>query len=123
MKLRSSMMVAITAFGLASASFGTAQTVQPPLEQSANAYSDTDLRQFAAAVVEVQRITDTYIPQLRSAASAEERDLVHAAASVEMTRAVEKEGMSPEKFHDILSLARADPGVAARIRAHILQPE
>jgi len=123
MKLRSSMMIAIAALGLASAPLVTAQTVQPPLEQSANAYSDADLRQFAAAVVEVQRITDTYVPQMRSAASAEERDLVHAAASMEMTRAVEKEGMSPEKFHDILTLARADPEVAARIRAHILQPQ
>src|SRR5262245_53745236 len=122
MKLRSSIMIAIAALGLTAAPLATAQVAEP-LEQSAAAYSDADLRSFAAAVIEVQRLTDFYIPQLESAASVEERELLHTAASIEMTRAVQNEGLSAERFHEILTVARADAGVAARIRQHILQPE
>jgi hypothetical protein len=92
---------------------------QPPAEQSASSYSDSELQSFAVAVLEVQRINDTYMPKLESAKSAEEQQQVRQAASQEMLSAVEKEGMSVDKYKEILRQAETNPAVAERVKEHM----
>ena len=96
---------------------------QPPTEQSASNFNDSELKSFAVAVLQVQRINDTYMPKLESAKSPEEQQQVKQTASQEMVRAVEKEGMSVDKYKEILSHAQADPAVAERVKEHMRSPD
>lgn len=106
--------------GLACAPAVFAQlTQQPPVSQSAPSYSDSELKSFAVAVLEVQRINDNYMQKLESIKSPEEQQQLRQTASQEMVRAVEKEGMSVEKYNEIMSHAETDPAVAARVKEHL----
>jgi hypothetical protein len=106
--------------GLVLSPAASPQTIQQaPTERSASNISESDLKSFAVAVVEVQRINDTYVSKLESAKSPEEQAQVRQAASQEMVRAVENEGMSVDKYKEILTHAQANPTVAARVQEHI----
>jgi hypothetical protein len=94
-------------------------TQQPPGTQSAPAYSDSELKSFAVAVLEVQRINDDYTLKLQSAKSPDEQQQLRKTASQEMVRAVEKEGMSVEKYREIMNQAETNPAVAERVKEHI----
>ena len=98
-------------------------SLQPPAQQSASSFSDSELKSFAVAVLEVQRINDTYVPKLEGATSPEEQQQLRQTASQEMVRAVEKEGMSVDKYKEILSQAQADPAVAERVKEHMRSPD
>lgn len=97
---------------------GTA-TQQPGAAQTAPAYSDSELKSFAVAVLEVQRINDAYVQRLSTAATPEEQQQLRRSASQEMVRAVEKEGMSVDKYKEIMSHAQTNPAVAERVKEHI----
>jgi hypothetical protein len=94
-------------------------TLKPPAAQAASSYSDDELKSFAVAVVEVQRINDTYVQKLESAASPEEQQQLRKAASQEMVQAVQKGGLSVDKYKEIMSQAETDPVVAQRVKEHI----
>jgi len=82
----------------------------------AAAYSDAELKSFAGAVVEVHRINDAYIPTLQAANTPDEEQQIEAAALREMVQAVEKEGISVEKYEQILTQAQNDRDVALRLK-------
>jgi hypothetical protein len=92
---------------------------QPSIEQSASSYNDAELRSFAVAALEVQRINDIYVPKLETAKSPEEQQQIQQTASQEMVRAVENEGISVDRYKEILSDARANPALAARVQEHM----
>ncbi len=117
-----SLMISLIGLTGAPAVFSQA-TLQPPAQQSASSFSDSELKSFAVAVLEVQRINDTYVPKLQSAQSPEEQQQLRQTASQEMVRAVEKEGMSVDKYKEILSQAQADPAVAERVKQHMRNPD
>ena len=123
MRLHALATTAIAVLALAAAPPATAQSVQSAIEQSAPAVSDAELKSFAVAVLEVRRITDTYVPMLKTATTIEEQQQVEKAASAEMKQAVENEGMTVGRFNQILTLARIDPDLTERIRRHIKQPQ
>ena len=106
----------------------SAQSVQPVVAQStspaaapAPSFSDTELRVFADAVLEVQRVTDTYLPRLKAATTIEDQQKVEETASAEMTRVVENRGMTATRFSQILELTKVSPELADRVRWHIHQ--
>ena len=82
----------------------------------AAAYSDAELKSFAGAVVEVHRINDAYIPKLQAANTPDEEQQIEAAALREMVQAVEKEGISVEKYEEILTQAQNNRDVAHRLK-------
>jgi hypothetical protein len=102
--------------GLACTPAAFAQAIQPPAAQSASSYSDSELKSFAVAVIEVQRINDSYVQKLQGTASPEEQQQLRQTASQEMVRAVEKEGMSVDKYKQIMSHAETDPAGAERVK-------
>jgi len=91
-------------------------TDKGPDSQTAPTYSDAELKSFAAAVVEVHRINDQYIPRLQAASTPDEEEQIEAAALREMVQAVEKEGLSVEKYEEILTQAQTNRGVAERLQ-------
>jgi hypothetical protein len=112
-------IIALALLGSAWAPVTMAQRSQAQVEQSAPGYSDAELKSFAVAVLQVQRINDAYLPRLQSAKTPEEQQQVKEAASGEMVRAVEKEGISVDKYKEIMTQAQTNPEVAERIKQHI----
>ena len=129
MKLRT---LATTAFTLSvTATLGlvapavTAQSLRPVIAQSAPApapsFSDTELKTFAVAVLDVQRVTDRYLPALKRATTIQDQQRVEETASAEMARVVEGQGMTVSRFSQILDLTKQSPELADRVRWHIRQ--
>jgi len=116
-------LAAIAAVWLAAA---PAQTTQPASSMSSDEVAasakrtppptDAELKSFAGAVVEVHRINDAYIPKLEAADTADEEQKLEAAALREMVQAVEKEGLSVEKYEQILTLAQTDRDLVHRLK-------
>lgn len=85
---------------------GAAATPATPAAPSAVAskFSDTDIKQFAAAAVEVTKIqSDTAIAV--------------ADKQPKMLAALQASGIAPEKFNEIGQAAAADPALQQRIQA------
>jgi hypothetical protein len=90
-----------------------------PSDQAVSRFSDDELRSFAAAALAVQQVKDTYAPILASAATSEDQQRVIEAADEEMKRAVRDNGLSVERFQEILDSASTDPVVIDRINQHL----
>ena len=74
--LRSSVMTVILALvGILGSPLTWAQSEQAPTEQSKAAYSETELKSFAAAAVDVHRINSNYLPKLADASPDEQRQI------------------------------------------------
>ena len=95
-----------------------AQVGQPRVDPPAS-FSDAELKSFAGIVVEVQRIADTYNPKLEAAQTIRERQQVELAATDEMTRAVTQQGMTVERYQEILKRSLTDPELEKRIKQHV----
>lgn len=79
-------------------------TSAPATGAAATTFSDADIRQFAAAAVEVTKIQqDSAIPA--------------ADKQPKMLAAVQASGLPPEKFNQIGQAAAADPALQQRIQA------
>jgi len=128
---RSSVVTwAFAALGAAWLAVAPAQTTQSPSEQpeasapkseapepkSATPPTDAELKSFAGAVVEVHRINDAYIPKFQAAGTSDEEQKLEAAAVREMVQAVENEGLSVEKYEQILTLAQTDRELVHRLK-------
>ncbi|MCW5605173.1 MAG: DUF4168 domain-containing protein [Burkholderiales bacterium] len=112
-------IVAVALLGIGPVSFTHAQDAPVAPGKSVNTYSDGELKSFAEAMLEVQRINMTYQPQMESAKTPEEKDRVQQAAMQEAIQAVEGKGMPVDKYQEILLVAQNDPVVADKIRQHI----
>jgi hypothetical protein len=106
--------LAVTAALLFAAAPALAQVASAP-----PAYSDDELKTFAVAIVKVQRLNHVYLPKLDAANTPEEQEKVLQSASDAMTRVVEDNGMSVNRFTQILDDLLADAGLAERVRQHI----
>ena len=135
---RSSVVTwAFAALGAAWLAVAPAQTTQSPSEQpeasapkseapapksdaptpkSTTPPTDAELKSFAGAVVEVHRINDAYIPKFQAAGTSDEEQKLEAAAVREMVQAVENEGLSVEKYEQILTLAQSDRELVHRLK-------
>lgn len=112
-------MMTIALLSIASVPVALAQASQLPAEQSAPSYSDAELKSFAVALLEVQRINDAYLPQLKAAKTTEEQQQVEEKASQEMEQAVRTKGLSVDKYKEILTRAQSNPEVAERVKQHL----
>ena len=89
---------------------------EAPAPKSAKPPTDAELKSFAGAVVEVHRINDAYIPKFQAAGTSDEEQKLEAAAVREMVQAVENEGLSVEKYEQILTLAQTDRELVHRLK-------
>jgi hypothetical protein len=121
--IRSSILTIALAFlGVAWTPVASAQNDQDnrtPTQQSAPTYTDDELKSFTAAALEVRRISSTYIPKIEAAPSPEEQQKVVQQAESEMVQAVEKQGMTADKYDEILTQAKTNPEVAQRVEQHL----
>jgi hypothetical protein len=88
-------------------------------EPSRASFSDADLKAFALAAIHVQHISEFYAERLQEAKTPKEQQEMKRAATSEMVKAVETEGISVDKYEEIASQAEADQDVAERLKQHI----
>jgi hypothetical protein len=86
---------------------------QPP----ARAVEDHEIKSFAAAASEVEQLNRAWLPKLQAAAQQgrEEEMKARQQAMAEMTLAVNKNGLSVERYEEILQVAMADPEVKRKV--------
>jgi hypothetical protein len=109
----------VIAVGPVTAAQGPDRQPAPEAQQPAPSYSDAELKSFAVAVVQVQRINDAYLPKLKTASTPEEQQQVEKTATSEMVKAVQKEGMTVEKYKQIMNHAQSNPEIGDRVMKHI----
>jgi hypothetical protein len=120
---RSLLPVAILGAALAGTSLPAAQAQQPkspspPQQQpQQQMVSDQEIETFAAAATEVRQLNKQWAPKLDAAQkeSAEAAQSVRNQALQEMAQAVERKGMSVERYEQIFTVARNDPEVRRKI--------
>jgi hypothetical protein len=90
---------------------------EPP--RQASSYSDTALRSFALAALNVERVRNLYLPKLEAAATPEQQQEVRKAAADEMAHAIEGQGMTVDQYMEISTQARQNPELAKRVQEHV----
>lgn len=111
---------AVTAAALTFAGAAAAQNQAPTPQQQAPAQvSDQELKSFAEATVEVQKISQDYEPRIQSAPDQQAGQELRQQAQAEMVSAVEAKGLTVEKYQEIYHLAQLDPQVRQRVASMI----
>jgi len=77
--------------------------------------SDNQLRAFAKAYVEVEKIRQEYGPQLKETKDAEEGKKIETEAVSKMQGALTKEGLTEDSYNQIFEIARADDGLRKKL--------
>lgn len=117
---------AVLAMGLAATPFtvlaqqgnspqGSVTTTTPQAADSSQ-FSDSDLQKFVAASEKVAVISQDYAPKLQEVEDPSEQQKVLEEADQKMIKAVEKEGMSVDKFLGINQAVQSDPALAQRVQ-------
>lgn len=116
----------------APAAFAQTQPANPPPTPPANAAAgqsdtgpapnDTELKNFAQAIVEVQGIKDSLQPELAGAKTPDDRTKLQAAAEKKMEAAVESHQLTPHRYVQIANLVQTDSAVRAKVQK-LLPPE
>jgi hypothetical protein len=95
------------------------QQVPPPQGQTSQpqAISDKEIETFAAAATEVRQLNKQWTPKLEAAAneSKEAEEAVRQQALTEMAQAVERKGMSVDRYEQIFSVAQSDGNIRRKI--------
>jgi hypothetical protein len=89
---------------------------QAPIGQPA--VSQDQLKSFAVASLEVERISQQYAPKLQAAKTQADQEAVRQEATQKMVDAVQKKGLSVEEYRRIAIAARADPQLARQITTY-----
>jgi hypothetical protein len=114
------VVAAALACGIAPVAYGQQPSPGPKTDQPASV-SDQDIKAFAAAASEVRQLQRVWIPKVEEAGKqgAEEQMKVRQQAISEMTQAVQKNGLSVDRYQEIYQIAQADPEVQRKIRENM----
>jgi hypothetical protein len=93
-------------------------TTTPPAPADKPAVSQDQLKSFAVASLEVERISQEYAPKLQAAKTPADQESVRQEATEKMVDAVQKKGLSVEEYRRIAIAARADPQIARQITTY-----
>ena len=88
-----------------------------PTEPSTASYSDQELHSFAVAMLEVERIKSNYAPKL--AENLRQQAQVKQAASLELLLALKQQGMSVDKYQEMLTNVQANPPLADKVSEYL----
>lgn len=119
------LVSAVAGLTLAPITAATAQQQQQGQQPPAAADNITqgELETFAMASLEVQRISQSYQPRMESAEDAAQKKAVQQEAIEEMTAAVRDSGMSVQKYNQIATAVRSNPGLASQVQDYMRQAQ
>lgn len=127
MTLKTNVLKAIVAAGLLASPLAAVSAVAQEQTQTpqatpapAPAVDDAKLRSFAVAFLEVNKVAETYRPQLEATKDPEEQKRLQTEAAQGMAQAVESsDGITVEEYNQIVGAAQVDPDLAQRINTHL----
>lgn len=113
--------LAVASISPAAAQSGASSSPAKPgaSEQGQAQYSDEDLKAFAVAALEVRQIRESYTPKVQQADTPQKRQEISKEATDKMVEAVEKHGLSAQKYNNIYSASQNDPSLADRVNKHL----
>lgn len=91
----------------------------PPAAQQQQSYGEDELKSYASARLEVQRLNQTYQPQIRAAGSPQKQQQIQQQALQKMASAVRAQGLSVEKYNEISQAVQANPQLASQVQGYI----
>jgi hypothetical protein len=80
--------------------------------------SDSQLKSFAVASLEVDKISQEYAPKLQAAQTPTDQDAVRKEATQKMVAAVQQKGLSVDDYRRIAVAARSNPDLARKIETY-----
>lgn len=109
-----SAMLALAVLGGA----GAAMAQTPPAPAVAIApVSDAEATKFVAANKKVTEVANQMTVELQGAKSEDEAAAVQAKAEKQIVAAIQKEGITPTRYTEIIRLAETDEATLAKLRA------
>lgn len=119
--LRTGAFAAMVAAGLVAAPLVVqAQTPQPTAPTAAAPgaqFSQQQLESYAAAVLKVQAIDQTWKPQIQEAETPQQAEQLTMQAAEEMIGEIQGEGLTVQEYNAITQAAEQDPALYDRIVA------
>lgn len=116
----------LTAIAVASSVAWTSPTLsqdtkqtQPPQQQQAAPISEGQLKSYAVAAAEVQRISASFQPRIRAADTPADRQQVQQEALDQMADAVRANGFSVQQYNQITQRVQADPQLSRRLQNYL----
>ena len=109
-----SALLALSVLGGAGAAF--AQTADAPAVAIAPV-SDAEATKFVAANKKVTEVANQMTVELQGAKSEDEAAAVQAKAEKQIVAAIQKEGITPTRYTEIIRLAETDEATLAKLRA------
>ncbi len=116
-KLRTRTAPALLALSvLGGAGAAMAQTADAPAVAIAPV-SDAEATKFVAANKKVTEVANQMTVELQGAKSEDEAAAVQAKAEKQIVAAIQKEGITPTRYTEIIRLAETDEATLAKLRA------
>ena len=109
-----SALLALSVLGGAGAAM--AQTAAPPAVAIAPV-SDAEAIKFVAANKKVTEVANQMTVELQGAKSEDEAAALQAKAEKQIVAAIQKEGITPTRYTEIIRLAETDEATLAKLRA------
>lgn len=85
-------------------------------------YSEPQLQQFANAYRSIVLLSREYTPKLKAAADIEEAEAINREAQGKMLSAIEKTGLTKEKYQQMAASLKSDPSLVEKVNK-LLQKE
>lgn len=94
--------------------------MQPEMQMQQAEFTEDKLESFVDAAIEVQALTETYVPRVQAAETEAEQQTIAEEANAEIRGAIEDaEGITLEEYVAIGEAAQGDPALAQRITAMV----
>lgn len=87
------------------------------------AYSENQLKSYAVAALEVEKLNYSYSERLQAARTAQERKTIRQEATEKMTKAIEDKGLTVQTYNEITSAARSDRQLAEKISHYVKEAQ
>ena len=81
-------------------------------------FSDAQLKSFAEASLEVERLSQEWSPKIAAAGTAQEQAKARGEAMEQMAEAVEQKGLSVQEYNEIVNAAQTDPETARTVETY-----
>ena len=81
-------------------------------------FSDAQLKSFAEASLEVERLSQEWSPKIAAAGTAQEQAKARGEAMEQMAEAVEQKGLSVQEYNEIVNAAQTDPETASTVETY-----
>ena len=114
------ILSAFLVFGVIAPS--AAQEPQTPNAVPQDKIGESDLRAFAKAYIESEKIRNEYTPKFNSANSPQEKGAVEQEAVTKFNKAVENQGLTMKQYSALYQTVSVDPQLRARV-LHLVEEE